>query len=83
MSWFWFLLIGLVAGWIGNLIFKGKGSGLIINLIVGIVGGWLGGWLFGVLGITIGGKIVGPLIAAIVGAIILLWIVSLFTKKKK
>ena len=35
MYFLWYLLIGLAAGWIANLIVKGNGSGLIINLVVG------------------------------------------------
>ena len=46
MYFVWYLLLGLASGWIANLIVKGDGSGLIINLIVGLVGGVLGGWLF-------------------------------------
>ena len=42
MFFLWYLLIGLVAGWLANLIVKGRGSGLIVNLVVGIVGGVLG-----------------------------------------
>ena len=38
MFFLWYLLIGLVAGWLANLIVKGRGSGLIVNLVVGIVG---------------------------------------------
>ena len=38
MNFLWYLLIGLVAGWIASLIVKGNGSGLVLNLIVGIVG---------------------------------------------
>ena len=43
MYFLWYLLIGLAAGWIASLIFKGSGSGLLVNLIVGLVGGILGG----------------------------------------
>ena len=39
MFFLWYLLIGLVAGWLANLIVKGRGSGLIVNLVVGIVAG--------------------------------------------
>ena len=41
MYFVWYLLLGLASGWIANLIVKGDGSGLIINLIVGLVGGVL------------------------------------------
>lgn len=43
MYFLWYLLIGLAAGWIANLLVKGSGSGLIVNLIVGLIGGVLGG----------------------------------------
>ena len=42
MYFLWYLLIGLAAGWIANLIVKGGGSGLFVNLIVGLIGGVLG-----------------------------------------
>ena len=42
MYFLWYLLIGLAAGWIASLIFKGSGSGLLVNLIVGLIGGILG-----------------------------------------
>lgn len=51
MFFLWYLLIGLVAGWLANLIVKGRGSGLIVNLVVGIVGGVLGGWIFSLFGL--------------------------------
>ena len=38
MYFLWYLLIGLAAGWIANLIVKGGGSGLLVNLIVGLIG---------------------------------------------
>ncbi len=81
MYWLWYILIGLVAGWLGGLIVKGSGSGLILNLVIGVIGSVLGGWLFGKLGIAGSGAIsIWSLITAVVGAIILLLIVSLFTK---
>lgn len=74
------ILIGILAGYLGSLIFKGSGNGLWINLIVGLVGGLLGGWLFTKLGIG-GGGLVWELVSAVVGAIILLFILSLFKRK--
>lgn len=80
MFFLWYLLIGLVAGWIGSLIFKGHGSGLLVNLIVGIVGSMLGGWIVGWFGwIPVG--TFWTLVTAVLGAIVLLWIVSLFNTR--
>ena len=39
MYFLWYLLLGLAAGWIANLIVKGGSSGLFVNLIVGLIGG--------------------------------------------
>ena len=81
MNFLWYLIIGLVAGYFANVIMKGSGSGLVVNLIVGIVGGILGGWIFGLFGLTSVG-IIGNLITALIGAIVLLWIVSLFRPRR-
>lgn len=81
MYFLWYLLIGLAAGWIASLIFKGSGSGLLVNLIVGLVGGFLGGWLVSLFGWVPTGTF-STFIASVIGAIVLLWIVSLFTRRK-
>jgi uncharacterized membrane protein YeaQ/YmgE (transglycosylase-associated protein family) len=83
MSFLWYILIGLVAGFVASVLTRGSGYGILINLVVGIVGGVLGGWIFGLLGINVNpGSIVGNLITATVGAIVLLLIVSLLSRKK-
>jgi len=80
MSFIWFILIGIAAGFLAGQIMKGKGFGLWINLLVGIVGGVIGGWVFSLLGLSSNG-IVGNLICATAGAVVLLFILSLFKKK--
>lgn len=81
MYFLWYLLIGLVAGWLANLIVRGGGAGLFINLIVGIVGGILGGWLVSLFGwIPLG--TFGTLITSLIGAIVLLLLVSLITRRR-
>lgn len=79
MFFLWYLLIGLVAGWLANLLVKGRGAGLWINLMVGIVGGLLGGWIFSLFGIFAVGTI-GSLITSLIGAVVLLWILSSISK---
>lgn len=82
MYYVWFLLIGLVAGWLANLVVKGHGSGLLLNLIVGLIGGVLGGWIFSLFGLIAVGTF-GSLIMAFVGAVVLLWIVNMLMYKDK
>ncbi len=45
MNLIYFLLIGLLAGWLAGLIMKGRGFGLIGNLVLGVVGAALAFWL--------------------------------------
>ncbi len=75
MYYLWFLLIGLVAGWLASLLVKGHGSGLLLNLIIGVIGSFIGGWILSLFGLFAIGT-AGSLIAAIIGAIVLLWIAS-------
>lgn len=79
MEILWFLIIGVVAGFLAGKLMRGGGFGLVVNLFVGAIGAILGGWLFGELGISIGGHI-GSLITAFVGAVILLFLVGLIRK---
>lgn len=81
MYFLWYLLIGLAAGWLANLIVKGSGSGLIVNLIVGLVGGVLGGWLFSLFGMM-PINTMGSLATSVIGAVVLLWIAALVSHKK-
>ncbi len=71
-SLIWFLLIGLIAGWLAGKVMRGGGFGIVGDMIVGVIGALIGGWLFGVLGIGLGLGIIGAIITAFVGAVILL-----------
>jgi uncharacterized membrane protein YeaQ/YmgE (transglycosylase-associated protein family) len=77
MSFLWFLVVGLVAGWLAGMLVKGGGFGLIGDLVVGVIGAFLGGWLFSTLGASAGGGLLGSIIVATVGAIVLLFLVRL------
>jgi uncharacterized membrane protein YeaQ/YmgE (transglycosylase-associated protein family) len=64
---FW-ILVGLIAGWLAGKVMKGGGYGIVVDIILGILGGILGGWLFGMLGIWSGGGMIGSIIVAFIGA---------------
>ena len=82
MYFIWYIIIGILAGFIAGKVMRGGGFGILTNLLVGIAGGLLGGWVFGLLGIATAG-ILGSLITSVAGAILLLWIVSLFKSPHK
>jgi uncharacterized membrane protein YeaQ/YmgE (transglycosylase-associated protein family) len=75
----WFLIIGIVAGWLAGKIMRGGGFGLIGDLVVGVIGALLGGFLFGLLGLSANG-LVGSLVTATVGAIVLLFLIHLIKR---
>ncbi len=77
----WFLLIGLCAGWLAGMLFKGGGFGLIGNLIVGVLGAILGGFLAQQLGLA-ANSLLGVLLIATGGAIVLLALLQVVAKKK-
>lgn len=78
-SLIWFLLIGLIAGWLAGKVVRGGGFGVIGDMIVGVIGALIGGWLFGKLGIAAGG-LIGAIITAFVGAVILILLLRLIRR---
>jgi uncharacterized membrane protein YeaQ/YmgE (transglycosylase-associated protein family) len=79
MDIIWFLIIGIVAGWLAGKIMRGGGFGLIGDLVVGVIGALLGGFLFGMLGLSANG-LIGSLVTATVGAIVLLFLIHLIKR---
>jgi uncharacterized membrane protein YeaQ/YmgE (transglycosylase-associated protein family) len=76
------LLIGAAAGWLGSLIYKGSGLGLLGNVIVGILGGFVGYWLLGKLNISLGKSWLSAILTGAIGAIIILFLFNLVFRKK-
>jgi uncharacterized membrane protein YeaQ/YmgE (transglycosylase-associated protein family) len=73
MSIFAWILLGLVAGFIGSKIVNKRGDGLLLDILLGIVGAVVGGWLFnefGAAGVT--GLNLYSLVVSVIGAIVVL-----------
>jgi uncharacterized membrane protein YeaQ/YmgE (transglycosylase-associated protein family) len=79
MHLLWFLLIGLVAGWLAGKLTKGSGFGVVGNVIIGVLGSFVGGFIFRQIGLHAGGTI-GSLVVATAGAAILIYLVRLIKK---
>ena len=76
------ILIGVAAGWLGSLIYKGSGLGFIGNMVVGLFGSVLGYWLFGKLGISLGMGILSAILTGAIGAIHILVLLNLIITTK-
>lgn len=80
MNLLWFLVVGLIAGWLAGVLVKGGGFGLSGDLAVGVLGAFLGGFLFRTLGISAGGGLLGRIIVATIGAVALLFVARFFKR---
>ncbi len=67
----WWLVVGLIAGFLASRVMRGGGYGLIGDIVVGLIGAFLGGWLAGFLGLGSFG-LIGTIVVAFIGACILL-----------
>jgi uncharacterized membrane protein YeaQ/YmgE (transglycosylase-associated protein family) len=67
----WWLVVGLIAGFLASVVMRGGGYGIIGDIVIGIVGAIIGGFLASLLGISAGG-FVGTIIIAFIGAVILI-----------
>jgi uncharacterized membrane protein YeaQ/YmgE (transglycosylase-associated protein family) len=73
MSILAWIVLGLIAGFLGSKIVNKSGEGVFLDIILGIVGAVVGGWLFakfGASGVT--GLNLYSLFVAVVGAVVVL-----------
>jgi uncharacterized membrane protein YeaQ/YmgE (transglycosylase-associated protein family) len=47
----WWVIVGLIAGFLAGKVMKGGGYGFLVDVILGLLGAILGGWVFGLLGL--------------------------------
>ena len=67
----WWLVVGLIAGFLASLVMRGGGYGIVGDIIVGLVGALIGGFLASLVGLGASG-FVGTIIVAFIGACILI-----------
>jgi uncharacterized membrane protein YeaQ/YmgE (transglycosylase-associated protein family) len=73
MSFLAWIVLGLVAGFIGSKIVNKAGEGVLVDILLGIVGAVIGGWLFSTFGATgVTGLNLYSLLVAVVGSIVIL-----------
>jgi uncharacterized membrane protein YeaQ/YmgE (transglycosylase-associated protein family) len=75
MSLLAWIVLGLIAGFIGSKIVNNTGQGLLIDILLGVVGAVVGGFLFNQFGQPgVSGLNLYSLLVAIVGAVVVLWL---------
>src|SRR5882757_4733653 len=83
MSFLSWIVLGLLAGFIGSKIVNRRGEGILLDVLLGIVGAITGGWLFRIFGEPgVTGLNLYSLFVAVVGAVVFLLVYHAFRMKR-
>jgi uncharacterized membrane protein YeaQ/YmgE (transglycosylase-associated protein family) len=76
MSILAWLVLGLIAGWVGSMIVnRGRGEGLLLDIVLGVVGAFVGGFLFNMFGAAgVTGLNLYSMLVAVIGAVVVLFL---------
>ena len=67
----WWIVVGLIAGWLTGKIMKGTGYGVIGDIVLGVVGAMIGGFIMRQLGFVGQGGMIYTILVAVGGAVVL------------
>jgi uncharacterized membrane protein YeaQ/YmgE (transglycosylase-associated protein family) len=67
----WWIVVGLIAGWLTGKIMKGSGYGVIADIVLGIVGAVIGGFIMRQIGFAGQGGLIYTIVVAVCGAVVL------------
>ena len=82
MGIIWWLIVGLIAGWLTGKIMGSGGKGALMDIIIGLVGALIGGFLMQLLGFKGEGGMIYTVLVAVLGAVILTWIARKMSSPK-
>ena len=83
MSFLAWIVLGLIAGFIGSKLVNKRGEGLVLDIVVGIVGAFVGGWLFTTFGMTgVTGLNLYSMVVAVIGAVVVLVIYHALARRR-
>jgi uncharacterized membrane protein YeaQ/YmgE (transglycosylase-associated protein family) len=73
MSFLSWIVLGLIAGFIGSKVVNRRGEGILLDILLGVVGAFAGGWLFHIFGARgVNGLNIYSLFVAVIGSVVLL-----------
>ena len=83
MSIIAWLVVGLIAGWIGSMIVNRSGEGLIMDIVLGVVGAVVGGFLFNLIGHSgATGINLYSIFVAVIGSVVVLAIYHAIVRRR-
>jgi uncharacterized membrane protein YeaQ/YmgE (transglycosylase-associated protein family) len=67
------LVVGLIAGWLGSLLVNRSGEGPLMDIVLGVIGAFVGGFLFNMLGHSgVTGINLYSIFVAVIGSVVVL-----------
>jgi uncharacterized membrane protein YeaQ/YmgE (transglycosylase-associated protein family) len=78
----WWIVVGLIAGFITGKLMQGEGYGFFVDIVVGILGAFAGGFLMSHLGFASEGGMLYTIFVAVIGAVILTVLFRLITGRR-
>jgi uncharacterized membrane protein YeaQ/YmgE (transglycosylase-associated protein family) len=83
MSFLAWIVLGLIAGFIGSKIVNSRGEGILLDILLGVVGAFAGGWLFHIFGTSgVTGLNLHSLLVAVIGSVVLLVLYHAFRRRR-
>jgi uncharacterized membrane protein YeaQ/YmgE (transglycosylase-associated protein family) len=84
MSFISWIVLGLVAGFIGSKLVNKTGEGLIRDVLLGVVGAIIGGYLFNLFGASgVTGLNLYSVLVAVVGAVVFLVVYHTIFRRRR
>jgi uncharacterized membrane protein YeaQ/YmgE (transglycosylase-associated protein family) len=84
MSILAWVILGLIAGFVGSKIVNKTGEGVLMDIVLGVIGAVVGGWLFNRFGATgVTGLNVWSMVVATIGAVVVLVVYHALTGRGK
>jgi uncharacterized membrane protein YeaQ/YmgE (transglycosylase-associated protein family) len=73
MSILAWVILGLIAGFIGSKLVNKRGEGMFLDIVLGVIGAVVGGWVFNFFGAAgVSGLNIYSLVVAVIGAVLVL-----------
>jgi uncharacterized membrane protein YeaQ/YmgE (transglycosylase-associated protein family) len=81
LSW---IILGLIAGFIGGKIVNSEGQGFLLNILLGVIGAFVGGYLFSLFGKEgVSGLNLYSMLVAVAGSVVVLLIYNALTGHRR
>jgi uncharacterized membrane protein YeaQ/YmgE (transglycosylase-associated protein family) len=83
MSIIAWLVVGLIAGFIGSKIVNRTGEGLVMDIVLGIVGALVGGFIFQFFGHSgVNGINIYSIFVAVIGSVVILFLFHAVVRRR-